>query len=123
MSIAAGRELDALVALHVMGWHHAGSSDRYPVDDKGQSQLYLPDYSTDIGAAWAVAEAISKAFQCGVSALVRFHAADHVRYRCSLSGGVVAYPTEQRTLWVDAPTAPLAICLAALRAVGYEVTP
>ncbi len=118
MSVAAGRELDALVAEKVMGWHHTGSDDRYPVDDKGRSQLYVPDYSTDIGAAWAVVERMRELdwrmlLENWVSSsdayAAFFHPQDRYRYGNHIG--------------VTDDTAPLAICRAALRAVGYEVTP
>lgn len=102
----AGRELDALIAEKVMGIepHIIGIENM---------MIYLP-YSTDISAAWEVVEKMisirpekepnaefalvqrSKEWLCGYELYESWY--------CSAS----------------ALTAPHAICLAALKAVGYE---
>ena len=130
MNYTAGRELDALVAEKVMGWtawrskhgyfnitdgdgnshtcdpatskYDPETGERLPEPKWWDYSTELPDYSTDIAAAWPLVE--------------RF--------------GITVYaPTRERHDWVAAikigacevahgETAPLAICLAALKAVG-----
>lgn len=98
----AGPELDAQVMQRVMGWRI--SPGRYPRDHTGQSQLAVPACSTDITAAWPVAEHFSDVIVEKAGG----------NYRVTISAAFEA----------DAPTAPLAICLAALGAVGaFEETP
>ena len=107
----AGRELDALVAEKVMG-------------------LAAP-YSTDIAAAWLVVEhmhaRLDPAAQ-GAHQLLTLMCVGHYRDCWAASfdfeltddwheaDRIGAYPFAAR-----AETAPLAICLAALRTVGVEV--
>ena len=112
--LEAGPELDALVAEKVMGWRmirndpllsHTGWIDG---DGRKRTRYDPPPYSTDIAAAWEVLEKFpwfridnrgdyegNQAFMVELS--------DDAK---NLSG----------KMW--APTAPLAICRAALRAVG-----
>lgn len=133
----AGRELDALVAERVMGWERRNESwydeegvekTRFvsPEDDLTGEVLedviggwgsecsydeleYVPYYSTDIAAAWLVWEAVSNAKW----SLHRrddggYEVMEHIRWEDFYS-------------YAEAPTAPLAICLAALRAKGGEL--
>lgn len=102
-----GRELDALVAKHVFGLgQHKLPEDgpqaefesivrrnRYEIED-------CPAYSTDIAAAWEVVELMAN--RTGEFEL---------RFLSGWSAGFGKCPS-------DAPSAPHAICLAALRAVG-----
>ncbi len=119
MTLPAGRELDALVAEKVMKLlviYADGETDCVPVIqesiDTGRSLIradLLPHYSADIAAAWEVFERFTGD---GRHPLVRY---DGLRPE--------GYP-----YWTvaisghrgDADTAPLAICLAALAAVGIE---
>jgi hypothetical protein len=134
----AGRELDALIAETVMGanlnemcegemgdyydgWmcFKCGEYGSWSEMDKYENhRVHLRHYSTRIEDAWQVVEKI------GLSII-------------KSKDGYLAgrYDLEQEYLdvemgvidghlslgYVDAPTAPLAICLAALKAVGYEV--
>ncbi len=131
-------ELNAMVAEKVMGWkrvgagdytspYHAplfddwenkGSHDRlespggevaFLCDCRGQKGDSLPDYANDIAAAWSLTEEEDKFILRSLE-----HKWDY---------WLVWY---QRTIdddaeYVTAPTAPRAICLAALKAVGVEV--
>lgn len=116
----AGRELDALIAQHVFGW--ARKSDTPgdwlgppPEDprhvwcgewDENGLPNYLPKWSTDIATAWEVVEKL----------LI------HGDIRLSIHVARNGYDVEfQPFVNVSAPTAPHAICLAALKAVGVEV--
>lgn len=97
-----GRELDLLVAEKVMGYQlfdselaNEGLSNSLHVAD-------IPKYSTDIAAALGVVEKMKDAgFSCGVF---------REKWVCLI--GNVSGP--------DCNTAPHAICLAALKAVGVE---
>ena len=114
----AGRELDALVAEKVMGMR-PGTEDCWvdPASSYG-GQLPLAHYSTDIAAAWAVVENIKSL---------------HPDDREELTFAMNYYPEDKiwRFGWEsygefgqfsgDAETAPHAICLAALAAVGHRI--
>ena len=105
-----GRELDALVAEKVMEW----KVDYIPrfgaaVLVGGLSGIACPPYSTDIGAAWEVVEKVPYAL-----CLMRVDG----KWRAQFweFGKYTSRPQGE----ADAPTAPHAICLAALRALGVE---
>lgn len=120
-----GRELDALVAEKVMGWTlvadpradgqpmwvDADKNAKWPAEppDRWGKGIWRP--STDIAAAWELVEALGRKF-FGF-ALTR---SEHGLYRAEFS--MRGVETDFRA---PAVTAPLAICLAALRAVGHQV--
>jgi len=123
MTVQAGKALDELIAEHVMGW----TKHTYPLegftewkDAEGYWQKYtLPAYSTEIQAAWLVVERM-KAIRWDV--LVRWSEApengrNYHRWLCWVAVDLTT------GYGADADTAPLAICLAALKAVGHEVQP
>lgn len=99
--LEAGPKLDALVAEHVMGSAFV------------QTKLYLPPYSTDIAAVWEVVEKMGYRPFDLLTSLVA-------------SGPVVEGKIPCRWEWfcyfddgaraIQAETAPLAICRAALLA-------
>jgi Phage ABA sandwich domain len=119
--LEAGRKLDVLVAEKVMGLstrqitcidHRGVVKDVGTVDPPqpigdgrmGIQAHRLPDYSTDLCAAWAVLDKVSGDWQIwggGVVAVVRLDDAH-----------------ECRGVEVRADTLPLAICRAALMAVA-----
>ena len=113
----AGRELNALVAEKVMGWgiiHHnngavyatiPGSIEWYAIHwADGRDDDWSP--STDIAVAWLVLERVAESWlPC-----VMHDAIQWVVEFDSITGNHTAY----------ADTAPLAICRAALMAVGVE---
>jgi len=109
------RKIDRLVAEKIMGWkyypegHHI-SNELTWIGADGGWYIKCPNYSTDIAAAWEVVEKLQK------------------EYIVSILG-----PDDQGTHWcVDimsknqklnfanevGNTAPMAICLAALKAKG-----
>lgn len=119
----AGRELDALVAEQVMGLDVHWSSSNEPLltvrsAPNAHHHKELPPYGTDIAAAWEVVEKVGgKAY---VEMGLRNDAGDGADW-CATFGHA-----EGNTKWIEdggafAETAPLAICLAALKAVGAEV--
>lgn len=109
-----GRDLDALVAEKVMGWKYYPASagtmqpinPPYWINPDRQSldaiEDWPPSYSTDIDAAWEVVEKLAGTF--------RLEYEKYSDWDCELGLGSA-----------HAKTAPLAICLAALKAVGCEV--
>jgi hypothetical protein len=138
MSEQAGREMDARVAEKVMGF------DCKHVDDGegwcqfcGEemieySQMYwdqnkwLQDrqsrpvetkcqglhYSTSIAAAWEIVEALRQKYCC-----IKVYSDHAYIYECT----IVKDPDDDHDepeIFTQADTAPLAICLAALKAVG-----
>lgn len=124
VNMPAGREMDALVAEKVMGepkpiYVHPNLHIEYPKESTlGNWRCYniyehgdvcewnpLP-FSTDIASAWEVVEKLCN------------------KYHVSIWTDFTHYGTALRTLGIDelvevtaAPTAPLAICRAALLAV------
>lgn len=127
----AGRELDALVAEHVMGWKRVDVPKDYDGQNAGVTLLpatpssigwdpkgayalwhFCPYYSTDIAAAWLVVE---KLVNEGKVFIVK---GDGLRTGDYPLKWTVLCDNQPRT---DANTAPLAICLAALKAVSYQL--
>lgn len=132
----AGRELDAVVAEKVMGWKRVVVPKDYdglnagvtllPTTStdvgwapKGAYQLwhFCPSYSFDIRAAWLIVEKLRERKEI-------------YQVDCAWLRGANGYPDIYRSVVVmdglrsvtaDANTAPLAICLAALKAVDVEV--
>lgn len=115
----AGRELDALVAEKVFGMHRHPGCD---LDDHLRAECYgtgteegygpVVDYSTDSAAAWQVVEKLTELHVVSVSCML------NKRWRCEV---VQAHSQRQTPVNAIADTAPLAICLAALKAVGVEM--
>lgn len=115
------RDVDRLVAEHVMGHEISSGKDSYykeyayiingPVLDD------IPKYSTDIAAAWEVVEKISPQIldskpwtQCFITTI---RDGIHCSFKNLYSGEILGDAIET--------TAPLAICLAALKAKGIEI--
>lgn len=118
------RELDALVAEKVMGWKKApnGAWMSYEKDAFGNggwkshatwkanasvsAVRFTP--STDIAAAWQVVEKMKeRQWNFTIADLVKN------KWRAEFGGS-----RKHKQTWEDADTAPRAICLAALKAVG-----
>jgi hypothetical protein len=128
----AGRELDALVAHKVFGlfpcphWsrdiYDSRSWNSDNCDCKPWSKSYdaeYPDfkpYSTNIAAAWEVVEKLDRRFWPEIRRI------DDGSWCCEIVGrGDTPAQVSPGPLALEyAPTAPLAICLAALKAVGVE---
>lgn len=121
----ASRELDKLIAEKIMGWtelefknpQYAGSVELYGAKPGERASPYtgakakyvVPKYSTDISAAWEVVEKLKWA-EPEISWSDEQHCW-HAMFRKGRSSGVSS----------GADTAPLAICLAALKTHGIEV--
>lgn len=106
-----GRELDALVASKVMGIEIDG--DVWPDDAVvcpvlgDQWYMYIQPYSTDIAAAWTILEKLK----------------DDFNFTLSLQGETYFLKLIgiDSVVTAEANTAPHVICLAALKAVGYDI--
>lgn len=131
----AGRELDALVAERVMEWasiemrHSPGGvvSPEPPMgfDTRGNRYASIPRYSTDIASAWEVVEKVLQDHGDYDFAIVADYLGG-VIWRASFSADdlVANDSSGMPPVFTDGPdglTAPLAICIAALRAVGADV--
>jgi len=116
-----GRELDALVAEKVLGCHLERYQDALrPRENitcgcrprKHGDMLNLWPYSTNIEAAWLVVEEMH-----GRGLTVQIIAGEQF-FHCDIA----PHPAESGVIASEsADTAPHAICLAALKAVGHEV--
>lgn len=108
----AGPELNALVAEKVMGLknvgmrNHVQGEDLFGEDQDGDT-VWVPAYSTDIAAAWLVVDKMRQNGRVYLQGRL-----NSWTFRCS--------PDGIELFEADAPTAPLAICRAALAAVGVE---
>lgn len=116
-----GRELDALVASKVMGWHDVKFQPianafgekvmdefaGHPPNDLLKSAI-IPKYSSEIRSAWEVLEKLKS-----ISIFAAVISAKGQPWVCKVN---------KDTLFVEerADAAPLAICKAALRAVSEE---
>lgn len=123
-----GRELDALIAEKVMGckvlWQASSvygpycgclSGSRFqegPHSGPNRFDENLKDYSTDISAAWEVAKKLAN--------MLGVHGEFQIRYVSFNGEWHVDTESSGLIVHVAAETAPHAICLAALKAVGYE---
>lgn len=151
------REIDVLIAEKMMGFHKYRVTTSKPKEfglmwfhpDKpfrgGRPELIeddqeydilpetyslVPNYSTDISAAWQVAEMLEHRFGCDVNTEIRRKSMNKVwtgerwerkRYYVTISGGKLGYDNFNCsfTIYDDSPC--LAICLAALKAIESEV--
>lgn len=141
--LTAGRELDALVAEKVMGWRRSlGCFDNrnnwnpegvilvpFPGTEYGPKREWttnpitntrnVPHYSTDIAAAWEVVERLREngwVIGIGIDDEPWEDPAGGGTHGCSLLG-CNRGRTDATDIREYADTTPLAICLAALKAV------
>jgi hypothetical protein len=109
----AGRELDALIAEKVMGYvPPRPGTVGYDMKDLPRNRV--PHYSTDIAAAWQVVEKLNLLSKMKDGCLY---------FDPSLNKWVISEWSGGREFAegsVEADTAPHAICLAALKAIGVE---
>lgn len=109
----SARERDELVALKVMGWRKDHGWDYFAdgltIRTWKESSFKRFQPSTDISAAWEVVEELSaRGLYLDIDTHPDFYLVDVQR-----RNNVVAYSV--------ATTAPEAICLAALKAVGVDI--
>lgn len=115
------RDIDRLVAEHIFGWVDFWSNGDcvmgYPPSEQklgiGYDERHnVPNYSTDILHAWMVVDKMRKVSD----GLYGFELEDgnEEEYQCCFYGMARSYTAESQT-------APLAICISALKTVGIEV--
>lgn len=144
VTIPAGRELDALIAENIFGWtwsqekHRVADPDGYSIRkllippngewilrayelEPGMNsvRIPIPPYSTDIAAAWEVVEKLKMTVSAPTAPY-----ADGEYANSSETEWEVEVTKLGSSDWSDivsarALTAPHAICLAALKAVGH----
>jgi hypothetical protein len=106
---AAGRALDAEIARRVFG-HAVKESDAggiFTYDDSSGYWLHVPRYSTDMAAAWSVVERLGHLYHPVM--LTDLGPEWTLRWLVQIKSRHVA---------AREATAPLAICYAALAAMG-----
>ena len=115
-----GPELDALVAEKVMGLSNVrlarGTSSIYLYDREPDDPHEVPRYSTDMAAAWLVAENLMTTGDLDILGH-RHPVTWFVEY---IHGGGFGEPRTHSRL-IGSSTAPHAICLAALSACRVVV--
>jgi hypothetical protein len=107
-----GLELDVLVAEKVMG--QAIPREGFPASHRPTfpGAYYLPAYSTDIAAAWEVVEKL-QSMQAEASLLmIKNPVVKTCRVRFMTENAEIAGHSQEQSM-------PHAICLAALKAVGW----
>jgi len=110
----------------IAGWRESysiirpGITVRRPDDNEIAYHDACPEYSTDITAAWEVVEKMSSYdFDVSISLSSKLSSDDLERWYCDMTHGDDNAPWREdyKFIQVWAPTAPHAICLAALSAV------
>ena len=106
-----GRELDALIAEKVMGLHITKESRHtdcpvYDIQDAGRFFAPISPYSTSIAAAWEVVEKVADPWVWSLS-----------NYHGEWESELTRIDIDHQGVYASAPTAPLAICHAALKAI------
>lgn len=114
----AGRDMDALIAERVMGYTVTRVNGEPYTEWHGHKAepYHLGAYSTDIAAAWQVVEKMREGFKF---CCLDLHSDLHYSYTFSLTHYRAEDMHEQEhnpDFVAHAPTAPLAICRAALKA-------
>ena len=110
------RNLDALVAEKVMRWEMTqeyGSATWYKRDDGREVFVIDVDY-TENPHCFQPSRSIKDAWQVAEKFYIMLTGDTDEGYIATFDLDGVYY-------WAEAPTAQLAICFAALKAVGYEV--
>lgn len=118
----AGRELDVLVAEKVFGWFRYKNTWRTPSsrterlhEFPNRPEMYfgsgeeVPHYSTDIAAAWQVKQEITKSGEWGF-----------VLHNDGNGWSEAIFRHAEKVFPAEGNTDEVAICLAALKAVGYK---
>ncbi len=116
--LPAGREIDALVARHIIGlrklkvfaYFEGAQSDVYRLHSAGGKTFILPEYCREIAAAWEVVQALP---ECQFT--IQTVAGGETAVQAAL---VERGRASKRLAQAGAETAPLAICRAALLAAG-----
>jgi len=128
------RKIDALVAEYVIGVPLKTVFEDTYIDGERRALIpsfastllntpNYPHYSTDISAAWQVVEKLAEA---GIYFEIRrrktgYTAIPFIKREKKRYGQTPYACLDSNKGWVRNKSAPLAICLAALKAVGVEV--
>lgn len=125
------REINALIAEKVMGFKIVSSDIEWQtMDNMNYVCLHkknLPNYCEDISAAWEVVEKIKDMFKEKLTGCDYFFAIEHCCYPTpSWEAGFKYDEPYEGEFFLDsksvvADTAPMAICLTALKAVGIDI--
>lgn len=129
MDLKPGRELDALVAEKVMGWSDCKASDEHGCaigyTPYWKRETYgcevVPYYSTSISDAWEIVEKISQKESPSGDCFHFFIDKDDEDYWCCFDSRVPHKDGGMNVIdrfEANSNSAPHAICLAALKAVG-----
>ena len=114
----AGRELDALVAVKALGWEWIDAMEMWYDTSDSHTMLTsdeLPEFSTDIAAAWHVVEHLDRTRNTWID---RLQKEGMEGWGLILASGTGYSVTHHQVHLAE--TVPLAICLAALKAVGID---
>jgi len=107
------RELDAQVAEKVMGWKKLGEW-RYSWENAEGTHVWLPLFGKEMSAAWLVVEKMREQdYDVTIAVRPKLEYGCRIAPRCEFNTPSVIFKS--------APTAPEAICLAALKAVENGV--
>lgn len=112
----AGKELDALVYVKVMGFElmtFERTQGQEPYPPTGVGFKIVPRYSTEIIAAWQIVDKLAPSLKLELVPTSEGYQASFLKY---------SPDKDELTPWIggpvaDAKEAPHAICLAALKAV------
>jgi hypothetical protein len=124
----AGAALDRLIATQVMGWTWDADTNwpdgrDWATQMSDDAQHWSP--STDIAHAWEVVERMRKSRHLGLELMPKTTPIGSWSVSWADLGGVSEddyemFCVDHRQVYRTAPTAMLAICLAALAAVGAD---
>lgn len=111
LNMEPGREMDALVAEKIMGWTECSvdgqrSYGKPPEFVDADPVVRIYEYSTEISAAWGVFEELNGKFGVSLGRAGDYYEPDR-KWNTRIG----------KNEWVEAETAPEAICKAALMAV------
>ena len=118
-----GRELDALVAQKVMGFVKSPNCDWWDDANRVYRWIYIPQYSTEIAAAFEVVEKMKlfDKYYLHKKPLGQFHGQNGnwaiKSYEPDTGGSLGEWGLFD---YAEAPTAPHVICLAALKLSGAK---
>lgn len=110
-----GKELDALIAEEVMGYEVVECDDDIITIQSMSGWVRVPDYSTDLAAAWQVVEKLDQMMPKTWSFSLHGSGTEWCVGIDSNDGQFLQNAAGVQ-IYQQAETAPLAICLAAIKA-------